>query len=619
MNDPSAGNEVVRLRQLIDSVVEGTAAPDELRELDALLQSSADHRRVYRRAMGIHAELNWLHRADGEADRSTIAGEGILPAPVDMPAAEHPLLGDAGPLATLGGILLPIWRLANRIGTIRLAAAAVIFGLAAALGGAWLYQSLQPQGAIQISSITVAELQSDHQCEWVGLQSPLAIGGRLASGQRLELAKGTAKLLFDRGATVVVESPTIFELLTPTSIHLERGTVAVRVEGPEKEFIVASPDASIVDLGTSFGVHRGEKGATEVEVFEGAVEVYPDGKTKNSKVLGIGASAQVQHGNNRPQVDMVASAVDRFGGLLEFLWEDMSKDAGDEANSDENPMIVADFADGPVPGAVDTFYGAKRGRGWKTPWVAAGNPIGEIVDHETLAGEGNPYLRLRFGQAFERVVARQYGKRAGLDPSKPHVISWQWRFDGNIEQFGSHFRDRVYFYGNPFFRRNTWPTNTWLIGVVGGDDKQPWSKSKLSTRKVFPKRWFAFDRQNGKLGEEFDSRNMVDSGMELKAGVVYRFAVVVYPEEMKYDVAIRDNEQTFMRTGLSFRNLSGEGGQVVHFGAASENNINDYRFSLDSVHIEPLKENWLPKNFSQSRAPGSPSVDESSSTSDPES
>lgn len=606
MSDPKASHETVRLRQLVDAVVEGSAAPDELRELDAMLQASAEHRRYYRRTMGVHAELNWLHRDDVGLTRSAPAREGAKPALVDLSEVnEHPLLGGVEPPTEAGGIFLPILRLAQHFGTARLVAAAIVLGLTTVVGGTWLYCAAFPTADVVGSTITVAELTHDQNCEWVGAESAISVGSRLTSGRRLELAKGTAKLLFDRGATVVVESPSVLELLTPTSMHLERGTVAVRVEGPEKEFTVASPDASIVDLGTSFGVHRGEKGATEVEVFEGAVEVYPDGKATNSRVLGIGATAQVQHGKSRSKVDTVASAVDRFGSLLEFLWEDMSREGGDDGELDAVPVIVADFSDGPVPGAVDTFYGAKRGRGWRTPWVASGNPIGEIVDLDALGGDGNPYLRLRFGQAFERVVARQYGKHSGFDPTKPHVISWQWRFDGSLEHFENSFDDRISFYGNPFFRRNSWPTNTWLIGVASGPDEQRSTNSKLSKRKVFANRWFAFDGHHGKYGDEFDRRNMVDSGMELKAGVVYRFAVVVYPEDKKYDVAIRDDEKTFMRTGLSFRNRSGDLGKVIHFGASSDRDTDDIRFSLDAIHIEPLKEGWLKERFSQPSATAS--------------
>jgi hypothetical protein len=618
----------MRLRQLIDAVVERTPTVEETHELEALLQSSREHRRYFRRVMGLHADLTWLNHTVAEAPDQghPNADSGALPALIDAPVEENPLAGDAGPISAFrGAFFLPILRLANRLGMARMAAAAIILGLTAVLGAVRFFHSLQPTEDFRDTGIAVAELRSDHLCEWAGELTSIPVGTRLRSGQRLQLVKGTAKVMFDRGTSVVVESPTVFELLTPTSIHLERGTVAVKVDGPEKEFIVASPDASIVDLGTSFGVHRGDHGTTEVEVFEGAVEVHPDGRSNDRKVLGIGGAARVlsKQSKGKPRYDKVSSEVDRFGNLLEFLWEDIDKETQDDANPEDNPAIVADFSDGSVSGAVDTFDGAKRGRGWSTPWVASGNPIGEIVDRNCLLGKANRYLRLQFGQANERVVARQYGKRTGFDPTMPHVISWTWRYDGDIKNFGEHFKDRVFFCGNPFFRRNTWPTNTWLIGVVGGDETENSSLSKLDRpRQVYPRHWYAFDGQHDWLRTEFDRRNMVDTGIELKANVVYRFALVVYPQEKKYDFAIRDdNKHTFKQEGLSFRSDVDEPAQVLHFGMTSEYNSDDLRFSLDAIRIEPLKEQWLPPGFSPTgTAAASDAADtdvESDSPSDP--
>ncbi len=37
---------------------------------------------------------------------------------------------------------------------------------------------------------------------------------------------------------------------------------------------------------------------------------------------------------------------------------------------------------------------------------------------------------------------------------------------------------------------------------------------------------------------------MIDTGMSLKSGVIYSFAVAVYPDIAKYDVAIRDDVTT---------------------------------------------------------------------------
>ncbi len=614
-----------RLKRLVDAAIDGTATGDELQELDAALQDNAAARCYYGRVAEVHASLRWIHRAE-TAVRETL--------PPLAPAFDA--LGDAAPLlergaaslsspslaATIGGDerdqsarrsgpggVTAAARFARSAGAGRSAAAAVICGLAAALVGVIAYRNVivQQREARDVAVETVAQLDSDRDCVWIGAADGLTAGQKLVSGQRLELAKGAAKLLFRQGAAVVLEGPAEVELISASSMRLVHGTIAVRVNGPHKKFVVASADASIVDLGTSFGVHRSPQGATEVEVFEGAVEVFPEGGQSDSRVLGVGAAALVR-GEGREDgeqtIDMTASATDRFGDLLELLWENMVSDVEDDASRGERGVVYAGFVDGPAPGAVDTFYGSAPGRGWLTPWVAAGNPTGEIARAFPLSGGDDPYLGVRFYNSLERCIARQYGPRRGFDPNQPHVISWRWRFDGNLDHFQGQFLDRIAFYGNPFFRRNSWPTNSWLIGVVS-DHENRWQSPKGKNRQVLPLRWYAFNGGEGEEGEEFVRENMVDTGMSLKAGVVYRFAVVVYPEEARYDFAIRDDEQTFARTGLKFRDREAGAANVLHFSVSANDRSDDLSFSVGSIRIEPLRDEDVQHRVAGERVPDS--------------
>lgn len=580
-----ASNELL---DLLWELHEGTLSAERAERLSEMLASDEKHRHTYVAFMEIIAELEWSHAGndaqpfDLQFDDDT---DKPLPAPVESPSAVPlPIVPTAaveqsglGSDLQSGSLFSGNWVR----GPFSIFALCVVV-VAAAIGTLAIFLRPYFNGR---EAIAVAKLQSNRHCVWAGERDSLAEGTALFSGERFELLEGIAGLNFGSGATVLVESPADFEVSTSNSLRLHSGTVVVRANGAVKDFIVASPDASIVDLGTSFGVHYDKSNGTEVEVFEGAVEVYPDEtQPSGQRVLGIGASARVARHGNEKSVDTVASEVDRFANLLELLWADMSQPAG--GTDDQGGAVVAEFSDAPIPGTVDTFYGAVRGRGWLTPWVAAGNPTAHISTEDPLSGPDNPYLRLRFYRSYERAIARQYGERAGFDPTKPHVISWRWRFDGNLDHFGSDFWDRVYFYSNPHFRRNSWPTNGWLIGVAGGDDPK-------NKRQVFPKRWYAFDGHDGQRGKDFDKRNMVDTGMELKAGVIYRFAVVVYPEIGRYDVAIRDDKTTFTKTGLRFRNPELTTSNVIHFGASANTPTDDFSFSVDSIRIEPLEKGGI--------------------------
>jgi hypothetical protein len=176
----------------------------------------------------------------------------------------------------------------------RVAGVAVAAGLLLAVsvfGYRWMMDYSASQSELPLA---VAELASDSLASCWGPQGLVKSGDSLRSGERLAVMQGTAKLRFHSGAVVVIESPAVFEPVMPTVMRLEQGTVAVRANGPKNDFLVISPDAAILDLGTSFGVHCTPNDATEVEVFEGAVEVRRDEQASDGQVLGLGAFARIR-------------------------------------------------------------------------------------------------------------------------------------------------------------------------------------------------------------------------------------------------------------------------------------------------------------------------------------
>jgi hypothetical protein len=612
-NRPNSFQGGSNSQRLVDAVIDGTATGEEIAELDRVLQSCPDVRRYYRDASELHASLRWIHRANESTDLFCSPPTPISLCNGDQAADERPLRAAAGGRHR-GGTSAPARRArsgaAAWLGSHRFASAATLFGLLSTLGAAFLYSGLPRPENVPLTGrgAIVAELRSDDGCLWSHLENPLTVGSELRTGQRLTLEQGVARLWFQGGATVLVESPSTFELVSEKSLRLARGTVAVRASGPAKDFVVISPDASVLDLGTSFAVHCDETSATEVEVFEGAVEVLPESDPANRRLVGMGTNVSV--GRRGDDVALFASPPEknRFAPLLERLWQDIRVVAPPGAKDDKNASIVeAGFSDEPGPTAVDTFYGAQPSRGWLTPWVAAGNPTGEIRRDDPAFGLGDPCLQARFGDSYERAIAREYGPRGAFDPQEPHIITWRCRLEGDPQEFGTGYNDRVAFYGNPFFRRNSWPTNSWLVGVAGANEpsgrrksSNEWLKRERgfkpetiefasAPRRVFRKRWYFFNsREDGAAGAVFDRRNMVDTGMTLKFGVVYHFAVAVYPQERKYDAAIRDDERTVVRTGLYFRDRSATDANVFHATISADLPTDERGFTLDSVRVQPL-------------------------------
>ena len=88
-----------------------------------------------------------------------------------------------------------------------------------------------------------------------------------------ELSKGIVSLDFSSGARLSVEGPARIEVVDEMKVLLSRGVVTANIPESAIGFVVDTPAAHVVDLGTSFGVSVNEGGLTDVCVFDGEVEV----------------------------------------------------------------------------------------------------------------------------------------------------------------------------------------------------------------------------------------------------------------------------------------------------------------------------------------------------------
>jgi hypothetical protein len=116
-------------------------------------------------------------------------------------------------------------------------------------------------------------------------------GERLPAGQ-LDLESGVAKLGLPGGVTMVVEGPAKFEVNSATGVSLLRGKVVATVPHDVHGFAVTTPDGSVIDLGTQFGVEVLD-GQTRTEVFQGQVELQPRSAAESLTTLSAGQAADL--------------------------------------------------------------------------------------------------------------------------------------------------------------------------------------------------------------------------------------------------------------------------------------------------------------------------------------
>jgi hypothetical protein len=129
-------------------------------------------------------------------------------------------------------------------------------------------KSHQPQSA------PIARLARVVECRWADQASAPRSDDILRSGSELRLASGIVELKFEIGVRAVVQGPARLDLLTPSKVFLYAGKMTSEVLKPEaRGFEVRTPQGSVVDLGTEFGVEVTPAQNVKVHVFKGEVRV----------------------------------------------------------------------------------------------------------------------------------------------------------------------------------------------------------------------------------------------------------------------------------------------------------------------------------------------------------
>ncbi len=144
---------------------------------------------------------------------------------------------------------------------------------------------------------TVATLTEAKNCRWAESSLPTVQGSRIGPGF-YELVEGLATFTFESGAVLTLEAPSTLEITDAMNCHLRKGALIADVPESAIGFTVDTPDATVVDFGTKFGVSANDDGYYVVQVLEGLVEVT-DKENKATRPLTMGQRITVG-GENLP-------------------------------------------------------------------------------------------------------------------------------------------------------------------------------------------------------------------------------------------------------------------------------------------------------------------------------
>jgi ferric-dicitrate binding protein FerR (iron transport regulator) len=245
------------LRGLIDALCEESITPEQLRRLEELVLADPRAEAFYVQYMSLHADLSRHFAAlPGPAEQS-VRQRLAEPAPQSTAAARggrrwlRPLAALA--LALAAGFLLVLGLWPNPI----------------------VISPRPSDPASERTDDSVAVLLQTHHAEWEGTGIPSHPGAPLSPGT-LTLKSGYAQVQFYNGATVVLQGPAEFRLISRTQAYCARGKLRATVPPHAQGFTIGSPTMDLVDRGTEFGLDVGGD-KTDLHVFQGKVDVYGPG------------------------------------------------------------------------------------------------------------------------------------------------------------------------------------------------------------------------------------------------------------------------------------------------------------------------------------------------------
>lgn len=231
---------------LAEALFEGHLDDVGRARLNGILRDDTGRRAELRRHLALSHALGRLREGE-DAFASATASH------IERLASEDP---DVFARQITGRILRRRIRIATAL------AAGITLALLPAL---WMMRDQQPRGGNAVAVMI-----------HIGPDGNLPREEPVHSGQRIKLKEGMVRMTFANGAVLALESP--FELTVRSDKEVILGSGRLNAWCPESAhgFRVESPSASIVDLGTSFGVAASEDGRSEVIVLDGLVEVSRD-------------------------------------------------------------------------------------------------------------------------------------------------------------------------------------------------------------------------------------------------------------------------------------------------------------------------------------------------------
>jgi hypothetical protein len=273
-NEMCAPASDARLQNLLERICDQSLDAAELEELDALLTADKQMRDYYLRYLSLHSSLQTCTLA---APQSCVSDS----------CAWH--VDD-----------IPHRRLGRRRTMAILATAATIATVAAGLYSRWnrvdvpIVSSDSEDRRSESESPPVArvsELSDD--ILWQSPNESVALHSHVGAGHSLQLVRGEMRLTYTTGVELRLLGPAEF-VVGPAGGRLLRGGVRAVVPEKGRGFTIETPNGKVIDLGTEFGVAVDDFGLSEVNVFQGKVDMVSEVRGGPARTMRLTKGEAVQ-------------------------------------------------------------------------------------------------------------------------------------------------------------------------------------------------------------------------------------------------------------------------------------------------------------------------------------
>lgn len=339
----------------------------------------------------------------------------------------------------------------------------------------------------ETTSSAVAVLTHVVDAQWRQSGNARPVGAALEPGW-LRLKAGLVQVGFYSGARCVIEGPAEFQLVGPREAFCRLGRAIAEVPPQARGFRVGTPQATVVDLGTAFGLDVKSTQA-EVHVFQGRVDLLA--KTAAKQGLKEGEATVV---DNSGATRHIAADASLFGALFDFqkkslalqeLRQEQWRAASTRLNHDHSLLVRFDFEHRTVP---DWSLRNAAVRGASVPdativgcqWTEGRWPGKHALEFRSVSDR----VRLNVPGEFRTLTLTAWVNVKGLDREfnslfmcdgfEAGEIHWQIRNDGVLDLGvqGPRPRDLQIYASPPVIGFNQFGQWVHLAVVVDGEGRQ---------------------------------------------------------------------------------------------------------------------------------------------------